>query len=294
MTSSVEQARVEVHDPLAGTCFRALRRIGGGSASDVFAAVGPRGERRAVKVLRALYAEASEIVWRLEQEGRALASLDHPNVVPIVGAGITAGGRPYLVMPLLVGETLRDRMRREGKLAVDAVVPRVLDALDGLAAAHDRGIVHRDVKPANVFLARGAGGAERGVMLDFGIAKLGDATYAPASGGHVLGTPRYLAPEQILGGAVDARTDVYAVGVVLFEALAGRPPFAGLDPMETMRAHLEDRAPSLARIAGAHPMLDAVVARCLAKSPGDRWDGAGSLADALSAVTGHARGEDAR
>ena len=142
--------------PLAGTRYRTVRRIGGGAASDVFEAVGPLGEVRAVKLLRAEHADSNDVTWRLTQEGRALARLDHPNLVKVIDAGVTAAGRPFLVMPRLIGETLRERLDREGRLAPRAACELVAGALDGLDCAHAAGIVHRDIKPANVFLAKEA------------------------------------------------------------------------------------------------------------------------------------------
>lgn len=279
--------------PLAGTRYRTLCRIGGGSASDVYAAMGPRGERCAVKILRALYADSSDATWRLEQEGRALASLSHPNIVRIQDAGVTRSGRPYLVMPLLMGETLRERLDAQGARPALEVVGLIAGALDGLACAHRAGIVHRDLKPANLFIVEAPelDDGELMVVLDFGIAKLVDETFGPTTASSVLGTPRYLSPEQILGGEVDARTDVYAMGVVLYEALAGRAPFATSCAMETMRAHLEDTPSPLDACGAASPAVARIVQRALDKSPARRWATAADMAAALRAAS---RAERAR
>jgi serine/threonine-protein kinase len=272
--------------PLAGTRYRAVCRIGGGSASDVYAATGANGERCAVKLLRTLYAASSEVSWRLEQEGRALASLRHPNIVRIQDAGVTRAGRPYLVMPLLMGETLRERLDARGARPVHEALDLVAGALDGLACAHRAGIVHRDIKPANLFIVEAPelAGDEHMVVLDFGIAKIVDETFGPTTSSHVMGTPRYLSPEQILGGEVDARTDVYAIGVVLHEALSGRAPFATSCAMETMRAHLEDTPASLHAVAGVSPLVASIALRALEKNPARRWASAAQMAAAMRAA----------
>jgi serine/threonine-protein kinase len=266
----------------------------------VYEAIGRRGEPRALKVLREVHLGSREATARLVREGRALAALDHPNVVRIEDAGVTADGRPFLVMPLLRGQSLRQRLDARGPLSAGAAVAVALDVLAGLAAAHRAGIIHRDVKPANVFLARpaadrpgilgrdrrarrpAAGGPERAILLDFGVAKVIGESLDSTTGGHVLGTPRYLAPEQILGGRVDGRTDVYAAGLVLFEAIAGRGPFPAGDPIEAMRAHLHTPAPRLRALLSVPTTIDRAVARAVAKAPALRWQTAAAMAEALA------------
>lgn len=288
--------------PLPGTSYRLVRRIGAGSCSEVFEAIGSHGELRALKLLRAMHEGTSEIAARLVQEGRALSTLSHPHLVKVDEVGVTADGRPFFVMPRLFGETLRERLDARGPLATAAAVSIAVQVLGGLEAAHRAGIVHRDVKPANVFLARASGppsaadpggdagspDAEHAVLIDFGIAKVRCDGLEPSSGSHVLGTPRYLAPEQILGGEIDARTDVYAVGLLLFEALTGRGPFPVVDSMAVMRAHLSTPAPRLRSLLDVPPGIDHAVARALEKAPGLRWQTAEEMAAAL--VEG--RGDD--
>ena len=287
---------------LVGTSYRLVRRIGEGSTSDVYEAIGPRGEVRAVKLLRPERARSGDARARLRLEARALAALDHPHVVRIENSGVTADGRHFLVMPLLPGETLRARLDARGPLPAGVAGELAGQMLSALSAAHRAGIVHRDVKPANVFLARNAvrsaalgrsrcerwtsahpSDLGRVVLLDFGIAKV---TWGGAltTGDHVVGTPRYLAPEQILGGRIDARTDIYSLGLVLFEAIAGRSPFPDPDPIALMRAHLRTIPPRLRAVAGASPALDEVVARAIEKAPGLRWQTANEMAEALAAA----------
>jgi serine/threonine protein kinase len=272
-----------LHDPLPGTGYRALRRLGAGASSEVFEAVGVDRVRRAVKVLRSVFVDTPEAVFRLEQEGRALAALDHPNLVPVVDVGTTLSGRPFFAMPLLEGETVRGRLLRRGPMAPAVACAIVADALEGLEAAHAAGIVHRDVKPANLFLPRRPAGsrAKRCVVLDFGIAKVSGASDGRTTGPMVLGTPRYLAPEQILGGRVDARTDVYAAGLLLYEMITGRAPFDVGGPIETMRAHLEITPPGLRELTAVSPELEHAVARAIARSPARRWPSARAFAAVL-------------
>jgi serine/threonine protein kinase len=272
-----------LHDPLPGTGYRALRRIGGGSSSEVYEAVGYDRVRRAVKVLRSVFVDTPDAVFRLEQEGRSLAALDHPSLVPVVEVGTTASGRPFFVMPLLEGETVRERLRRRGRIAPALAAGIAIEMLEGLEAAHRSGVVHRDVKPANLFLPvrRPLSRNRRCVLLDFGIAKLLGAPGAPTTDARILGAPRYLAPEQILGGAVDARTDVYAAGITLFEMIAGRGPFEAEGPVDLMRAHLEAPPLSLRALAPVSQQLDHAVTRALAKAPARRWPTARAFAAVL-------------
>lgn len=298
----MEQSKKEGQH-LPGTSYRLVRRIGAGSSSEVYEAIGRRGEARALKILRQERARSREASARLVQEARALAAVDHPHVVRVEDAGVTADGRPFLVMPLLLGETLRRRLDARGPLPPSAAVGVARQVLSALAAAHRAGIVHRDVKPANVFLARDparpgalgrtrrerwAAGAPgdlgRALLLDFGIAKLRWTGAELTSGEHVIGTPRYLSPEQILGGQVDARTDVYALGLILFEAITGRSPFAADDPIALMRAHLTEPPPRLRDLAGVPPALDHAVARAIAKAPALRWQTAEAMSEALASA----------
>ncbi|EYF04768.1 serine/threonine-protein kinase [Chondromyces apiculatus] len=290
--------------PLQGTDYRLVRRIGEGSTSEVHEAIGPHGEACAIKILRRSHARSWQATARHLQEIRALAVLDHPHVVRVEDAGVTHDGRPFLVMPRLDGETLRARLDERGPLSQGAAVRIACQILAGLSAAHRAGIVHRDIKPANVFLAQpprskallGRAQPERQdpaetadlgrvVLLDFGIAKVSWGGLPPTSGSHVIGTPRYLAPEQLIGGAIDGRTDLYAVGMLLFEAIAGRGPFPDTDALAIMRAHIRTAPASLRDVADVGPALDQVVARAIAKTPHRRWPSADAMSQALLAAS---------
>lgn len=277
-----------LHDPLPGTGYRALRRLGGGASSEVYEAVGIDRARRAVKVLRSVFVDTPEAVHRLEQEGRALAALDHPSLARVVDVGTTVAGRPFFAMALLEGETVRERLRRRGPIPAAEACAIMISALEGLDAAHRAGVVHRDVKPGNLFLPRRAADASspRCVVLDFGIAKVLGAPGGRTTASSVLGTPRYLAPEQILDGRIDARTDVYAAGLTLFEMITGRAPFDAEAPVDLMRAHLEVAPRRLRELLAVSPELDHAIARAVARAPARRWPSARAFAAVLERAAG--------
>ncbi len=270
---------------LAGTPYRAMRRLGGGSLSDVFEVRGQTGEVRALKLLKTK-GMGPDSAFRLALAGRVLSSLCHSNLVNVYGSGITADGRPYLVMERLFGRSLRRRLDQESRVAPLLCCSLFLGLLDGLDAAHRAGIVHRDIKPSHVFLCGNGAvlGEERAVVLDFGIAKIHRETSSATTGAHVIGTPKYWSPEQILGGRVDARTDVYGAGLVLYEALCGRSPFDARTTEESMRAHLFERPPPLTQFVRIRPALSHVVERALRKEPDRRFPSAGAFAAALRDV----------
>ena len=269
--------------------YRVDRLIGAGGMGQVYSARDERiGRDVAIKVLPAECAADRERLRRFEQEARASGALNHPNVLTLYDIG-TADGRPYLVMELLDGETLRDRLAR-GALAPNRSCEIAAAIARGLAAAHTKGIVHRDLKPENVMIARDG----RVKVLDFGIAKLrarGAAPEAPtAEAAHrtgadvVLGTTAYMAPEQVRGRDVDERADLFALGIILFELLSGKRPFDRDSRADTMAAILNDDPPRLG-LAAAAPALERIVQRCLEKDPDARFQSARDLAFALETST---------
>ena len=215
---------------------------------------------------------------RFLREARTAARFHHPNAVAVHDAGEDEG-QPYIVMELVRGRTLADLLASDGPLPVDEVIAIVTGVLDALAAAHARGLVHRDVKPANVLLPE-----EGGVKLaDFGIAKaLDDATSGLTSPGTVVGTVSYVAPELVEGGAATPASDVYSVACVLFEALTGRPPHGGDTPLSVAYAHVRSPVPPIRELRPeVPPDLAAVVERSLAKDPGQRYADAAEMRAAL-------------
>jgi eukaryotic-like serine/threonine-protein kinase len=246
----------------------------------------------ALKVLRPDLSASSELVERFRREAEIAASLEHENIVRVTDFGRTPEGWLFLAMELLFGESLFDRLRREGFLPPGEAVTILWEVCAGLEAAHARGVVHRDLKPENVFLARTPSGREVVKILDFGIAKIADPSSDSATqAGMVVGTPEYLSPEQATGSAVDGRADLYTVGLIAWRMLTGRHPFKAEDARSLLMMQatkpvpaMTDARPDLAD----HPMLLSVVARACAKDPGIRYQTASDLKADLAGSLGAA------
>ncbi|HEV8321237.1 MAG TPA: serine/threonine-protein kinase [Myxococcota bacterium] len=276
--------------------YRVVRPIGGGGFGMVFDAEHLRtGQRRALKVLHAGPGVDPQAAGRFFNEARAAALLDHPNIVRVLDFEWESPAGPYLVMELLVGETLAQRMRgrRENPLLPRGVARIVHRIAAALGAAHARGVVHRDLKPENIFLVQDEThpGEELVKVLDFGLAKLRDSL----GGASVvtrqdvqMGTPIYMSPEQCAGGRdIDHRSDLYSLGVVTYEALAGLPPFLAVGRGEIKAMHVSKPAPSMRDHAPSlSETLDRVVLRALEKDPSRRWPTAESFAAALGEAAG--------
>jgi hypothetical protein len=265
-----------------GRQFRVVRLIGRGGFAEVFEVVDTDLQRRlAVKVLRADLPWSAATITRFKQEARAIARLSHPHTVPIhfVGEG---EGLVYYAMPYLEGRTLADLLRAEGPLSAEQALRIVEPILDALQHAHDHGLVHRDVKPDNILLESGTG---RPLLVDFGIVKYLDGPAHLTEAGFIVGTPLYMSPEQALGSrTVDARTDVYGVGAVLFQVLTGAPPFDGTDSQEIVGRHIREPVPSASLSRDNVPSwIKAVVLRCMAKHPDDRYPSARAVLEAIRA-----------
>jgi hypothetical protein len=259
------------------------RLLGAGGFARVYAARHRvLGRTMAIKVLDRQLAICPRAFMRFMWEARVASRVRHPHVVDVVDFGRLFDGRPYLVMELLAGESLEDRLTRTGPLAVDAAVA-IVDALAAaLGAVHAAGIVHRDIKPSNVFLCAGGDHVK---LLDFGIAKLvrpdPDDRPIVTTVNTRMGTSAVAAPEAIRGAPVDARTDVYGLGVTLYRMLTARWPYAAAEDTEIERLHLEAEPVPPSQLAAVSGEVDAVVERALAKDPDDRYDNAPSLAAAL-------------
>jgi serine/threonine protein kinase len=253
-----------------GTPYRVVSLLGAGGMGSVYEVQHVELERRYVlKSLLRTLASRQDLIARMRNEWRALGKLQHPNIVDILNAGVTTSDVPYYVMERLEGETVRDRLQREGKLPIDEAARIARGTLFGLAAAHAIGIVHRDIKPANVFLTRD--GAVK--VLDFGVAQVtrSEGDQKITAQGLAIGTPRYMSPEQASGDTADARSDLYATGLLLFEMIAGEGPFDDLgDTSQQMLAHLHRPARPLSRLTEVPPEIEAIVKRALAKRPQDR------------------------
>ncbi len=272
--------------------YEILAPLGAGGMGEVYRARDTRlGREVAIKTLPAAFAQDAERRARFETEAKAIAALSHPNVLAIHDVG-AEGDTVFAVMELVEGQTLREMLQGGGFSASRAVSVAVQIA-NGLAAAHDRGIIHRDLKPENVVVTPDG----RAKILDFGLARrteetgAGSQSMAPTLAatepGVVLGTVGYMSPEQVRGQSADARSDIFALGAVLYEMLSGRRAFHADSPAETMSAILREDPPDLAPIArDVPPAIDRVVRRCLEKHPTGRFRSAADLAFALEAVSG--------
>lgn len=261
-----------------------VRVLAGGGFGTVYEARHRAGDQRvALKLLHAHLVGSQEIVARFHREAAVIGQLRHPNIVELVAAGVTGDGRPYLCMELLDGEDLASVIRRTGPMSGLQALAVLEPVCAALAAAHEVGVVHRDVKASNVVVCRGSGGRRgRIVLLDFGIAKLSGALAVELTASHQsLGTPSCMAPEQVHGRAVDARTDVYALGTLAFFLLTGHMPFEDASLTMTQYLHLHARRPRVSVAAPVPPRIDDVVARAMAIEPGERFADTLSLLAAL-------------
>jgi hypothetical protein len=275
-------------DRFAG--YRIEQRLGRGGMGILYLALEPGLERRVALKLIAPEAAADEVfAQRFAEESRIAASIEHPNVVPIYAAG-EEGGVPFIAMRYVSGADLARRLAREGRLEPAVAATLIAQIGDGLDAIHAAGLVHRDVKPANVLLGGGEG-VEHAYITDFGVARNVATESGLTQTGRFVGTLDYVAPEQISGGAVDARADVYALGCLLFKLLTGEVPFPKESEAARLFAHLNDPPPAPSLYVPEVTMaLDDVVIRAMSKAPDERYPSAGDLGRAAQAAL---RGESA-
>lgn len=265
--------------------YELLSILGRGGTSTVYRALHTFTHRTvALKILSPRHVTDRDLVDRFLREARAATALVHHNTVEVLDMGVDVDGEVYPAMELLEGATLFEVIERERPMGPTRLAELVLPILDVLATAHRMGIVHRDIKPENVMIASGPGGAERPVLLDFGIAKVIEAT-RQTENGVILGTPFYMSPEQISGvDDVGPPSDVWSMGVVLYEALAGEPPFACSSlPSLFMSIASNQRASLSSRMPAITEGWSAIVERALSTHPGDRFADAGELASAIRA-----------
>jgi eukaryotic-like serine/threonine-protein kinase len=260
--------------------YRIVRKLGSGGMADVYLAEDEElGRRIAIKILNDRHANDESFVERFRREAKNAAGLSHPNIVAIYDRG-EAEGTYYIAMEYLDGRSLKELVVARGPLPIGDAIDATRQVLAALRFAHRKGVVHRDIKPHNVM----ADADGRLKVTDFGIARAGVSQMTEA--GSIIGTAQYLSPEQARGAAVDQRSDLYSVGVVLYEMLTGKTPFTGETPVEIAMKHLSDppRPPSLER-PDISPDLDMVVLRALAKSPDDRYQTAEEMDAELERVS---------
>ncbi|HEY6101339.1 MAG TPA: serine/threonine-protein kinase, partial [Anaeromyxobacter sp.] len=278
----------EGKDPLIGSrvgSFDVVRLLGRGGMGTVYLAEHPViGSRVAVKFLHESMASDPGVVARFYDEARAVNLIGHENIVGIYDLSMLPPNRYFFVMEYLEGDTLQALLRAG---PVDPVVARdvLLQVCDALQCAHEHGVVHRDLKPENVFLVHRRGKSHFVKLVDFGIAKLRvRGATARTQAGFIVGTPEYMAPEQCEDGVIDARTDVYALGVMAFELATGRLPFTGKTVPQLLLAHLKEKPPAPSSLGAVPKELEEAILRAMEKDPSRRFQDMTSLAAALRAA----------
>ncbi len=269
--------------------YRVEKKLGEGGMGAVFAGVHPRiGKKVAIKVLAKELATSQDLVDRFENEARAVNEIGNRNIVDIFAFGQLPDGSPYFVMEWLQGEGMDEFLERVGTLDYAQAMPIVRQIGRALAAAHGKNIVHRDLKPENVWLCKESDGAHFVKLLDFGIAKFaapeGVEAATKTRTGMMMGTPYFMSPEQARGRDVDHRTDIYAMGVMLFRMFTGTYPFDGESPMVIIAHHLNDAPPRASSVrAGLSAELDAIIDKALRKEPNDRQQSITEMLQSLEA-----------
>ncbi|MBA3538310.1 MAG: serine/threonine protein kinase [Deltaproteobacteria bacterium] len=269
---------------IIGDRFRIDAFIGKGSMADVYRALDlTTSAFVALKILRRQIDDGAGL-QRFAREGEVQARLRHRNVAALLATGVTANDEPYLVVELLRGKTLRGALKAEGRVTPRRAASYAWQALQGLSAVHAQGILHRDLKPANIMLEPSPGPVERVVLIDFGFATF-EGSAKLTQQGTVVGSLTYIAPERLRGEPPDPRSDLYAIGVIAYELLAGAPPFTGGDDFDLIEMHLNAPPPSLRLIDPTIPAdLDAILARSLAKHQDERFPDAATMANAIEAA----------
>jgi len=278
----VSADRVDRTGQVIGQRFRIDAMIGRGAMAEVYRAFDLEVQAEvALKILTRSLSGEPAAKLRFTREADVQAKLRHRNIAALLATGITEHDEPYLVVELLRGKTLRHEIKAFAPLAPRKAASYAWQALQGLAAIHASGVLHRDLKPANIMLEPSPGPIERVVLIDFGFATLEGAAKLTQQG-MVVGSLTYIAPERLRGELPDGRSDLYSIGVILFEMLSGAPPFVATTDMALIELHLDAEPPSLdAAVPGP---LRELVDRALAKDPDDRYDDAAAMARALEAA----------
>lgn len=278
---------------IANGKYKILQQIGRGGMGTVYKASQPTiGRMVAIKILHPKLTNRKDLVTRFSREAKALGHLSHPNTVKVFDDGVLEDGSLFIVMEFLEGKNLNQIIRSEGRLPLERGLPVLIQICGALEEAHQRGVVHRDLKPENIFLCSQGGIRDFPKVLDFGLAKLTDPEMRPGATaltqeGMVFGTPEFMSPEQAQGKTLDARSDVYSLAVILYEALTGKLPFDSRSPMEFVKLHvqatpirIDQRVPGLNLPAA----LADVMAKALEKDPDNRYQSAKAFSDALETI----------
>lgn len=245
----------------------------------------------AIKVLNSNLVEDKSSVKRFEQEARAASHLTHPNLVAVYDFGMGGGGAPFLVMDYLDGTSLAELIGKEGFIDAPRALDIFIQVVEAVAHAHLKGVIHRDIKPNNIIVTRAENGTDFVKLIDFGIAKVlpseARATQNLTQTGEIFGSPLYMSPEQCQGQKLDARSDIYGIGCVMYEALTGRPPFEGDNPIQTILKHINESPVPINTLKQDYQIpkdLERLILRCLEKEPADRYQSAHDLLKDLEHV----------
>jgi serine/threonine protein kinase len=279
-------------DPLIGVVldgrYRIERMLGEGGMGVVYRAThAVIGKPLAIKVLRAEVSKDADVVARFKQEAQSATAIGNEHIIDITDFGALPDRSTYFVMEFLDGVSLTAALEQSRPIAAARTIDIGKQLCEALGAAHERGIVHRDLKPDNIYLIKRHGSTDFVKVLDFGIAKVGGATSKLTKAGQVFGTPHYMSPEQAAGSSVDHRTDIYALGVILYEMASGRVPFDADNLMGILTKHLYENPIPVRELpppTDVSPGLEAIIMKCLAKQPGERFADAAALRAALRAV----------
>jgi serine/threonine protein kinase len=279
---------------LFGDKYEVLGLVGQGGMGSVYKVKDrDRGAVFAIKVLRTELASEAGAVKRFEQEAIAAAQLTHPNLVAVYQHGVMeqSHGEPFLVMDYVEGESLASLIKREGYLPIKRALDIFIQVCDAVGHAHSKGLLHRDLKPSNVLISKSANGSDFVKLVDFGIAKVLPAADMQNASlthtGELLGSPLYMSPEQCLGELVDVRSDIYSLGVLMYEVISGKPPFFAANPIKIIFKHLNEPPAAIRLPLSGHEipaLLEAMVLRCLEKKPADRYQSVTDLTADLALI----------
>jgi eukaryotic-like serine/threonine-protein kinase len=257
--------------------------IGRGASAEVYRAKDQRSnEDVAVKIITVGLDKGPEAKARFEREAAVQAMIRHRNVAALLGSGVTAKQEPYLVLELLRGKSLRTMIKTGGAMSALRGASYAWQALQGLAAVHEQNVLHRDLKPANIMLEPSPGPVDRVVLIDFGFAAL-EGGAALTLQGSIVGSLTYIAPERLRAEGADQRSDLYAIGAILFELVTGRPPFEAEGDLDLIELHMHAPTPVTMSQGSVSP-LDGIIQRSLQKDPNDRFSSALDMANALGQI----------